>query len=139
MEKEQKRRGGKILRHFPQNSWHLPTRNYNTTCLGAEKIDRPVLAKMKRSKNILLPREQYYDNYGTKLTSREPIYICVVPKFELTALSVHFLLSTICNFRAAWGLIVPIDKEDDDMFATFLRDRKTHLGEGRNPSIYLLT
>ena len=94
---------------------------------------------MKRSKNILLPRQQYYDNYGTKLTSREPIYICVVPKFELTALSVHILLCTICNLQAAWGLIVPIDKEDDDMFATFLRDRKTHLGEGRNPSIYLLT
>ena len=76
---------------------------------------------------------------GTKLTSRAPIYISVVPKFELTALLVHILLCTICNLRAAWGLIVPIDKEDDDMFATFLWDRKTHLGEGRNPSIYLLT
>ena len=61
----------------------------------------PVLAKMKRSKNILLPRQQYYDKYGTKLTSREPIYICVVPKFELTALLVHFLLYTICYVQAA--------------------------------------
>ena len=94
---------------------------------------------MNRSKNIFLPKQQHYDNYGTKLTSREPIYICVVPKFELTALLFHILLCTICNLWAAWVLIVPIDKEDDDMFATFLRDRKTHLGEGRNPSIYLLT
>ena len=39
--------------------------------------------------------------YGTKLTSREPIYISVVPKFERTALLVHILLCTICNVRAA--------------------------------------
>ena len=78
-----KRRGGKILRHFPQNSWHFPTRNCNITCLGAANLISLSSKKWKgrrrfcyKENNVMIIISIKHDlgdhvfNYGPKLATR---------------------------------------------------------------------
>ena len=105
MEKEQKRRGGKILRHFPQNSWHFPTRNCSTTCLGAEKLIC-LSSKNKKGRRKFCYQENnimtiisinmiwrdHVFNYGQKLAT-------MVTKF----LRVTIFFSKFCHTRSPFG------------------------------------